>query len=57
MIVLFGYVVYETFLIICTLCTSPIFWPGQTMMMGGPTVGLTTGYGSPYGYGNTVVVT
>ena len=57
MIVLFAYVAYEIFLILCTLCTSPIFWPGQGMMMGGPTVGMVGDYGSPYGYGNTVVVT
>ena len=46
MIIAFGYTAYEIFLIICTLCTAPIFQPNAVIVTQQPMVG----------YGNAVIV-
>ena len=54
MIVCFAYVAYEGFLLVCTLCTSPVFMPGNDVVV----VNTTPQYVGLGGYGaNQVIVT
>lgn len=67
-VVCYGYVIYESFMVCCILCTKPAFRNGQDVVVmgnngqmmgingmginGGGMVGLTTNFNSPYANNN-----
>ena len=55
MLVLFGYVAYELFLLIFTYCCSNGFYPGDTVVINNTSPMMMNTYGQPYG-GNGVIV-